>query len=161
MALILRDGAELVIGPAEDRIRWRLLRMRFGAGIRIVMSALLLASTAAASYAQSEFPFERELLMDEKPMPGSKRVPILEIRADGRAQVDLWCRSGPAQVTVSGGSVTFTLGPLVEQGCTPERIARDDELAAALAQVTGWRMDEDVIVFAGGPTPLQFRLSTH
>src|SRR5438105_4330081 len=46
----------------------------------------------------ADFPYDREMLLDAKPLPGSKRVPILEIGADGRAQVDLWCRSGLAQV---------------------------------------------------------------
>src|SRR4051812_13208255 len=41
-----------------------------------------------------EFPYERELLMDVKPLPGSKRVPILEVLPDGRAIIDLWCKSG-------------------------------------------------------------------
>jgi hypothetical protein len=46
--------------------------------------------------AQAGFPFEHEMLLDVRPLPRSRRVPILEIFADGRAQIDLWCRSGPA-----------------------------------------------------------------
>jgi META domain len=121
--------------------------------------AVLLAVDATA-VAQAEFPFDRELLLDARPLPGSKRVPILEIGADGRAQVDLWCRGGPAQVDVTGETIKFTLGAMREEACTPDRARRDDELAAALAQVTGWRTEDDIIVFAG-PTELRFVPSAH
>ena len=59
-------------------------------------AAALLAAIVVAS-AQSAFPFDRELLLAARPLPGSKRVPILEIGADGHAQIDLWCRSGAGQ----------------------------------------------------------------
>src|SRR5262245_62355493 len=50
--------------------------------------AMVLATTATAA----EFPFERELLLEAKPLPGSKRVPMLEILREGRALIDLWCK---------------------------------------------------------------------
>ena len=107
-----------------------------------------------------DFPFEREMLLDARPIPGSRRVPILEIAPDGRAQIDLWCRSGEGRVAVAGDAISFTLGPMREQGCTPERVQRDEAMAAALAQVTRWRVDGDVVLLVGTET-LRFRLSTH
>jgi hypothetical protein len=121
--------------------------------------AMLLTGNAAA-VAQGNFPFDHEMLLDARPVPGSKRIPILEIGADGRAQVDLWCRSGTAEVVVSGASIKFTLGAMRESGCTPERVRRDEDLAAALVQVTGWRVANDAVIFIG-PTELRFHLSTH
>jgi heat shock protein HslJ len=123
-------------------------------------AAILLAATAPAATAQGEFPFDHEMLLDERPLPGSKRVPILDIGADGRATVDLWCKSGPAQVEVSGSAIKFTLAPMPDAPCTPERMQRDDDMAAALAEVTNWRIEGDVVTLIG-PTPLRFRLSTH
>jgi heat shock protein HslJ len=129
---------------------------------RILTAAMVMAIVLAAHSPglAADFPYDREMLLDAKPLPGSKRVPILEIGSDGRAQIDLWCRSGPAQVAVSGEAITFTLGPLREQGCTPERTARDEEMIAALAQVTTWRIEDDVVLLSG-PIELRFRLSTH
>ena len=122
-------------------------------------AAALLAAIVVAS-AQSAFPFDRELLLDARPLPGSKRVPILEIGADGRAQIDLWCRSGAGQVVVEGMAIKFTLGAMREDSCTPERVQRDEEMAAMLSQVTRWRMENDVVVLIG-PTELRFHLSSH
>ena len=115
---------------------------------------------AVGAWAQAQFPFESEMLLDVRPLPGSKRVPILEILANGRAMIDLWCRSGEGQAEVTGDTIRLALGPLAEQSCTPERRQRDEELAAALSQVTQWRRKEDVIILVG-PTELRYRLSTH
>src|SRR5947207_13153499 len=115
-------------------------------GLRLSAAAATLLA-AIAAFAQAAFPFDRELLLDARPLPGSRRVPILEIGADGRAQVDLRCRSGAAEVVVSGTSIKFTLGTLRENNCTPERARRDEDLAAALTQVTAWRVADDTVTF--------------
>jgi hypothetical protein len=47
-----------------------------------------------------------------------------------------------------------------EEYCTPERRQHDEDLAAALAQVTQWRRKGDVIILTGA-TELRYRLSTH
>ncbi len=125
-----------------------------------VGSAALAAMLAAAPLAAAEFPFEQEMLLDAKPLPGGKRVPILEVQPNGRAQVDLWCRSGEALVTVVGDTIVITLGPMPEAPCTPERAQADEETAMALSQVTQWRMEEDALVLIG-PTTLRFRTSSH
>ena len=128
-------------------------------GLRLSAAAATLLA-AAAAFAQAAFPFDRELLLDARPLPGSRRIPILEIGADGRAQIDLWCRSGPGQVVVSGATIKIMLGPLREEACTPERARRDEEMAAALSEVTRWRTDGDRVVLVG-PTELRFLLSAH
>jgi hypothetical protein len=127
---------------------------------RLAAATVLALAAGQPTAMAAEFPFDREMLLDAKPLPGSKRVPILEIGANGRAQVDLWCKSGVAQVEVAGEGIRFTLGPLREEGCTPERIERDEAVIVALAQVTQWRIEDDVVLFLG-PTELRFRLSTH
>src|SRR5215475_15321029 len=119
-------------------------------------AAILLSATALAA----EFPFERELLLEAKPLPGSKRVPMLEITRDGRAIVDLWCRSGEARVKIEDDMIEFTLGAMREEGCTPERMQRDEALAAALGKVMNWSMEDDVLVLSG-PTELRYVLSSH
>jgi heat shock protein HslJ len=119
-------------------------------------AAIVLSATAFAA----EFPFERELLLEAKPLPGSKRVPMLEITRDGRAVIDLWCRSGEGRVKLEDDMIEFTLGPMREEGCTPERTQRDDTLAATLEKVTSWRMEDDVLVLIG-PTELRYTLSSH
>lgn len=133
----------------------RLLRCR-GLGCLAGAAAMLLAVPALAA----EFPYEREMLLEAKPLPGSKRVPILEVLRDGRAIVDLWCRSGEARAEVAGDAIKFTLGAMREEGCTPERVQRDEAMAAALEQVTNWRIEDDALVLIG-PTELRYHLSAH
>jgi META domain len=119
--------------------------------------AMVLAATTALA---AEFPFERELLLEAKPLPGSKRVPMLEITRDGRAIVDLWCRSGEARVKIEEDMIEFTLGAMREEGCTPERTQRDEAMASALGKVMNWSMEDDVLVLSG-PTELRYVLSSH
>jgi META domain-containing protein len=128
--------------------------------MRVWLGAFAAVLIAAAAWAQAEFPFEQEMSLDEKPMPGSKRVPMLEILPDGRAIIDLWCKSGDGMAEVKGDAVKLTLGTMREEGCTPERLQRDEDLATALGQVTQWRLEDDVVVLVG-PTELRYRLSSH
>jgi heat shock protein HslJ len=128
------------------------------AWLRLFAGAAAILLSAAASAA--EFPFERELLLEAKPLPGSKRVPMLEITRDGRAIVDLWCRSGEGRVKIEEDMIEFTLGAMREEGCTPERTQRDEALAAALGKVMNWSMEDDVLVLSG-PAELRYTLSSH
>jgi len=120
----------------------------------------VIAAPAVPAGAQSEFPYDRDLVLDALAMRGGKRVPVLSIEQDGRAQIDLWCRSGPGLVEIAGNAVKFTLGPMREAACTPERAQRDEELAVVLSQMTRWRRENNIVVFVG-PTELRFHLSTH
>src|SRR6478672_9895540 len=124
------------------------------------LAGVIAVALAATSVLAAEFPFERELLLEAKPLPGSKRVPMLEITRDGRAIVDLWCRSGEARVKIEDDMIEFTLGAMREEGCTPERAQRDEALAAALGKVMNWSMEDDVLVLSG-PTELRYTHSAH
>jgi hypothetical protein len=136
-------------------------RRKVQAGYWSMLSAsIALALTTTAAPAQGAFPYNQEMLLDARALPGGKRVPIIEVRPDGRAHVDLWCRSGPALVTVVGETIVVTLGPMPEAPCTPERAQADEATASALAQVTQWHMENDTLVLVG-PTTLRFRPSTH
>jgi heat shock protein HslJ len=120
----------------------------------------MLGGAAPGIAADQGFPFDRELLLDVEPLRGSKRVPSLEVEANGRAVIDVWCASGPAQVTVAGETITIVPGAMAARACPSEQMRRDDELLAALAQSANWRREADIIVFVG-PQMLRFRLSTH
>jgi heat shock protein HslJ len=134
----------------------RLLNGKRASKCLAVAFAMMLATTAAAA----EFPFERELLLEAKPLPGSKRVPMLEILREGRALIDLWCKSGDGRVEVSGDTIKITIEAMKVGNCTPERMERDEPLAVALAAVTHWRVEDDVLVLIG-PTELRYHLSAH
>jgi heat shock protein HslJ len=134
----------------------RLLNGKRGIGCLAGTIAVMLATAAAAA----EFPFERELLLETRPLPGSKRVPMLEILREGRTLIDLWCKSGDGRVEVSGDTIKITIEAMKVESCTPERMARDEPLAAALAAITQWRMEDDVLVLIG-PTELRYTLSSH
>jgi heat shock protein HslJ len=124
----------------------------------LALAALLTADLATA--AEPGFPFDKELLLDAKPMKGSKRVPILTIAPGGAATVDLWCDSVAAQLVVTGSSLTIAPGAKSGRQCDPARMKGDDELLAALEQVTAWRRDGPVLTLSGGKT-LRFRAATN
>src|SRR5256885_692604 len=88
-----------------------------------------------AALAQSEFPYERDMVLDARPMRGSKRVPVLAIGTDGRVQIDLWCKRGQAQAVIAGDTVTLVLGTMADEPCTPERVQADEDMIAALSGV--------------------------
>lgn len=129
-----------------------------GYGCALVCAAALALALQAA--ADDGFPFDRELMLDAKPMRGSKRVPLLEVAAGGEATIDLWCNSGKGEVVVAGAAITVTLGPMSTNECSPERARADEEMAAALSQVTAWRRDGGAIVLVG-PQVLRFRPTTN
>ena len=123
----------------------------------------LLASAAgfmSPLCAQSAFPYDRDLVFDARPMRGSKRVPVLAVSPEGRAQIDLWCKRGQGQAAISGDAITITLGAMNDEPCTPERAQGDEDMIAALSGVTNWSMRGDVVTLTGAK-PLRFRLAAH
>src|SRR6516162_9131057 len=94
------------------------------------------------------------------PMPGSKRVPIIEIDANGAASIDLWCASLRGQASVAEDSISIVPGPIQPTQCPADRQSGDESLLAALAQVTNWKRTGDVIELRGATT-LRFRLMTN
>jgi hypothetical protein len=130
--------------------------MRFACGL----FAFAFAMAAAAAPASEPFPFSTALMLDTAPMRGSKRIPMIEIQENGMASIDLWCASARAQATVGDNSITIAPGDLQSPQRDPERQSRDEKLLAALAQVTNWRRNGELIELLGA-TPLRFRLMTN
>src|SRR6266516_5514397 len=122
--------------------------------------ALLGLLAASASEAQSAFPYDRDMLLDTRPMRGSKRVPILAITEGGEAQIDLWYKRGRGQAAIAGDAITITVGAMNDEPCTPERAQADENMLAALAEVTGWQQRGDTLTL-NGSKPLRFRLATN
>jgi len=120
----------------------------------------VLAAIPASFAAESTFPFDSELLLDAKPMKGSKRVPALGIGPKGEAAIDLWCNSIEAQIVVVESTITIMTGQKTERQCDPGRMRGDDDLLAALQQVSSWRREGDVRMLRGGKT-LRFRQPTN
>jgi hypothetical protein len=131
---------------------------------RSICSTVFLAVSLATLRAGESFPFGAELVLDAAPMHGSKRIPMIEIEEDGSASIDLWCSSLRAQATVGDASIAIVPAPAggaaPQPLCEPDRQARDADLLAALAQVSGWRRSGEVIELSG-PTPLRFRQMTN
>src|SRR5262245_11667837 len=134
---------------------------RVGSAWSSAIAGVVVMLLAVSPSVAADFPFEREMLMEVKPLPGSTRVPMLEIFSDGRATIDLWCKSGEGRFEVAGDAVKVTLGTLrAQQPCTPERQKLDDELGPALEQVTKWRIEDDALVLVGA-SELRYHLSAH
>lgn len=128
-------------------------------GCRLLLVAAAIALAPIPASAQS-FPYDQEMLLDVKPLPGSRRVPMLEVHADGKATLDMWCHSAAIEFAVTGGDLKLSFVSANPQNCTPERIALDQAMAKALLDVTGWRRHNDIIELVGSTT-FRFRLSTH
>jgi heat shock protein HslJ len=126
----------------------------------LAVVVFMTAGLAPAAADDRSFPYDSELLLDVKPMKGSKRVPMLEVGPKGEASIDLWCNTVKAQIVVANDTVTILTGPKTELQCAPDRMREDDALLAALQQVTNWRRDGDVLTLQGVRT-MQFRFSTH
>jgi len=127
---------------------------------RALLVLLCLSLSPPLAVAGDSFPFGTTLMLDAAPMRGSKRVPMLEIAEDGVASIDLWCASVRAQAVVADNSISISPGELQNTQCEPDRQTRDAELLTALAQVTNWRRQGDIVELLG-VTPLRFRLMTN
>jgi len=127
-----------------------------------IAAALIVVAIPNAGHAEGDdgFPFGTEMTMDAKPMPGSKRIPNLEIGDAGEVVLELWCKGGKGQFSVAGNSVIFVAGAMENRSCAPDRAQADDELMAALADVATWKRQGDAISFIGSKT-LRFRLNTN
>jgi len=128
----------------------------------IAVSLVLLAAALNAGPARADdgFPFGMAMTMDVARQPGSKRLPNVEIGDNGEAVLELWCKAGKGQFSVAGNTVIFVVGPLEDRACPPARAQADDELVAALSEVTNWRRQGDFVSFVGAKT-LRFRLDTN
>jgi hypothetical protein len=115
---------------------------------------------AAPAQADDGFPFGMEMTLEAARMPGSKRVPDLDIGDAGEVILELWCKGGKGQFSVAGNTVIFVIGAMENRPCPPERAQADDDLIAALSDAATWRRQGDVVSFIGTRT-LRFRLNTN
>ena len=106
------------------------------------------------------FPFGMEMTLDAARLPGSKRVPDLDIGDNGEVVLELWCKGGKGQFSVAGNTVIFVAGPMEDRGCPANKAQLDDELVAALSEATTWKRQGDYVSFIGART-LKFRINTN
>lgn len=126
-----------------------------------IVAGVVASAPLALAGGENSFPFGSELMLDQAPMHGSKRIPMIDIEEDGATSIDLWCASAKGQATVGDGSITIVPGDVEANAqCEPERQGRDADLLALLAQVTNWRRTGEIIELLGA-TPLRFRLMTN
>lgn len=126
-------------------------------------SALVLLASATMlvpARADSSFPFGMEMQLDAAPLPGSKRIPDLDIGDSGTTVLELWCKSGKGQFSVAGNTVVFVAGPMQDRACPADRAQADDALIAALSAATTWNRDGGVVSFIG-PKILRFQINSN
>ncbi len=130
---------------------------------RAGVASLLLVATAlnfTSARADDGFPFEMQMQLDVNRMPGSKRIPNLDIGEAGEVVLELWCKGGKGQFSVAGNTVIFVAGAMENRSCPPDRAQADDELIAALTDVSTWKRQDDLVLFIGAKT-LRFRINTN
>jgi hypothetical protein len=140
---------------------------RLFGGAAVCLLALTIGAAGLAQ-ANAEFPFQRELILQAKPIRPAKRLPMLTVETSGRATIDLWCKTVPGQVEVTADTIRITAEPLppelpamMAQGqCTPERVAADEIILSMLTQATGWRRRGDGVELIG-PQTLVFQPGDH
>jgi heat shock protein HslJ len=125
-------------------------------------SLLLLATALTLTPARADdgFPFEMQMQLDVNRMPGSKRIPNLDIGEAGEVVIELWCKGGKGQFSVAGNTVIFVAGAMENRSCPPDRAQADDELLAALAEIGTWKRQDDLVLLVG-PKTLRFRINTN
>ena len=128
---------------------------------RVAATLVFLASIFAVAPAQAqEFPFGLEMTLEAARMPGSKRIPSLDIGDNGEVELELWCKGGKGQFSVAGSTIVFVPGAMEERSCPADRAQADDDLLAALAAAATWRRQGDFITLMGSK-PLRFRINTN
>src|SRR5579885_1348715 len=110
---------------------------------------LLASATFAPARADNDFPFGMEMTLDAPPMPGSKRIPDLDLGDNGETVLELWCKGGKGQFSVAGSSIIFVPGAMQDRTCPADRAKADDDLLAALTEATSWKRQGDSIYFVG------------
>ena len=128
-----------------------------------MMIAVAVALPAGRVHAQSAlqpFPYGRELRLDADRMRATRKIPVLDIGADGTADIEMWCNSVKAQFIVAANTITIITGATSSRQCGPDLLRADDDLLTALTQAALWRMDDTALVLTGGRT-LRFVVRTN
>ena len=110
---------------------------------------------------ERQFPFDSELILDTAPMRGSRKIPNMDVAANGAIVMEMWCNRIEGQFVVAADTVTVLTGQPTQRQCPPDRLEGDERLLAALAQVTNWRRNGDTLELIGPPRALRFRLPTN
>jgi heat shock protein HslJ len=162
------DGVAAATANPENMMRF--IRLIAGRPIIVcgIFAAGLLVFASGPGWPADRFPFDQELLLDAAPMRPAKRMPILTVAPNGDATIDLWCRTVPGRVELSDAGIKIEPGPLPDAlpammsdgQCTPGRMQADEEMLAALAQVSEWRKQGSALVLVG-PKTMKFRPSDH
>jgi hypothetical protein len=135
-----------------------MLRLRWHFACCFVLA--LLAIPLMSAVASETFPFGSALFLDSPPLPGSKRIPMIEIQENGAAAFNLWCANVSGSANVDANTITIMPAKALSVQCTPDRLTRDTSLLTALMQVTSWQRHGDVIDLIGA-TNLRFRVATN
>jgi heat shock protein HslJ len=133
--------------------------MKFWSGLAGFVGAVAMASASARAQ-DSQFPLDSELILDVAPMRGSKRIPNIDVAANGAIVLEMWCNRAEGQIVVAGNTIAVTFTSGTPRDCPPERVAADRELLTALAEVTTWRRNGGTLMLIG-PRMLQFRIPTN
>ena len=132
-----------------------------------ILKCVLLASTVLGTVpavvpalAQEEFPFGFLMTLDAARMPGSKRIPSIEVGDNGEVALELWCNGGKGQFSVAGNTIIFVPGAMENRSCPPDRAQADSELMAALGDIATWRRQGDAVTLTGSRS-LRFIINTN
>ncbi|MBR0937645.1 META domain-containing protein [Bradyrhizobium jicamae] len=128
-----------------------------------ILKSLVLVSAMLGSVpalAQEEFPFGFLMTLDAARMPGSKRIPSIEIGDNGEVVLELWCNGGKGQFSVAGNTIVFVPGAMENRNCPPDRAQADSDLMAALGDVATWRRQGDAVTLTGSRS-LRFIINTN
>ena len=129
--------------------------------VRMAAVALIVSvSSMDCAEAADGFPFGMEMTLDAARLPGSKRVPDLDIGDHGEVVLELWCKGGKGQFSVAGNTVIFVAGQIEDRACPANKAQLDDELVAALSEASTWKRQGDYVSFIGART-LRFRINTN
>jgi heat shock protein HslJ len=129
--------------------------------LKLIAAISLSAAVLGTAPAQAqEFPFGLEITLDASRMPGSKRIPSLDIGDNGEVVLELWCKGGKGQFSIAGNTIVFVPGAMENRSCPPERAQADDDLIAALGEAATWRRQGDFVSLVGAKT-LRFRINTN
>jgi heat shock protein HslJ len=153
----IAEGDEAIMELRRGGLWWG----RATAAAVIGCSVFLGMSAGAAPQAVAQaFPYGSELVLDANPMRGSKKIPSIDIGENGTADIGLWCNTVKARLVIAANTITIITGEMSSRQCPPERARADEELLAALNDVTNWRMEPEALVLTGSRT-LRFRVQTN
>jgi heat shock protein HslJ len=129
--------------------------------LKLVAAIALFAGLLGNAPAKAqEFPFGLEMTLEAARMPGSRRIPSLDIGDNGEVVLELWCKGGKGQFSVAGNTIVFVPGAMEARNCPPDRAQADDDLIAALSDAATWRRQGDYVTLMGSKQ-LRFRINTN